>query len=85
MKEVALSKRAKNMMEFKKYMQQNERHLEIISLIDQRVSIIIDGNVFRGRELRLSDRPYCQGLGPQWRLQKRHLLKKGGLLHQPKK
>jgi len=38
MKEVALSKRAKNMMEFKKYMQQNERHLEIISLIDQRVS-----------------------------------------------
>jgi len=46
MKEVALSKRAKNMMEFKKYMQQNERHLEIISLIDQRVSAIFECDLY---------------------------------------
>ncbi len=43
MKEVALSKRAKNMMEFKKYMQQNERHLEVIKLIDERVGILERG------------------------------------------
>ena len=36
--EVALSRRAKNMTEFKKYLKQSERHLEVISLIDKRVS-----------------------------------------------
>jgi len=41
MKEIALSKRAKNMTEFKKFMQQQDKNLEVISLIDQRVRIFL--------------------------------------------